>query len=230
MDSERFVLRIYAIRDRRPHEPTAKEKRDQEWRDRYRTRSSDGSSERKVYRSWDYFPSERLTLELRDTNRYRWGEQALVKRWRDGKSKRLEDDLADALIWLKPAAVLAREKRFEIEDRERKRAEEAARRERLRERKRKAGQVKEYLDKLAATNACLERLERLIELFSAQKIEHSQAQTRILREAEEYRSVLLKEFEDAPINTYLEKISLYSETESVITALLEPDLGWSWRD
>lgn len=228
VDGERFAFRIYAIKDRRPHEPTAKEKRDQEWRDRYRTRFSDGSSERKVYRSWDYYPSDRLTLELRDTNRYGWREQALVKRWRDGKSKRLEDDLADALIWLKPAAVLARETRLEIEERERKRAEEAARRERLRERKRKAGQVKEYLDKLAETNACLERLDRLIERLSAQTVEHGQAQTRILREAEEYRSVLLKEFEDAAINTYLEKIALYSETENVIPALLEKDPGWSW--
>jgi hypothetical protein len=227
---EPFKLRIYAIRDQRPHTPTAKELRYQEEVDRDHARRPDLYPERKAYRSWDYSPSERLTLELCDSNSYRWDERALIKRWRDRKGNtRLEDRLAEAFVWLQPAAVLAREKRLEIEERDRLRAEMEARRERLRERKKKAEKAKDYLDKLAETHLRLERLDRLIAGISARKKE-GEAMGRLLAEAEVYRRMLQHSFEEPSVRSSLEEMGVLGDEELVMPSLLEPMPPWSWQD
>ena len=140
------MLRLYEIQGKKPHEPTAKELKKQAeeaaWRARYR---SDAAANRKVYRTWDYFPSGRLTIALRDTNSYSWRERELSKRWRDRKGKTLEDQLAEVFVWLEPASVMAKQKRLEIEERRRRETAEAERRRLARERREQAGKLEKYL-------------------------------------------------------------------------------------
>ena len=95
-----FDWKIGEVQDRHPHEPTAAELKQQARRDEDRARwPSIYSSRRevKVYTSWDYFPSGRLSMTLTDSTLRSWQQGALVGRWHDRKNKKLEEYL-DAAI------------------------------------------------------------------------------------------------------------------------------------
>jgi hypothetical protein len=232
VDGEPFKIRVYATKDRRPHEPTPRERREQEERERWRAAHPEWYSTRraKAYRSWDYFPSERLTLEICDTNDYSWREHALVKRWRDRESAPIESRFGDIFVWLKPAAVAAKEKRLEIEEKRRKREEEERRRAKLRERREKAGKIKEYLESLAAKREQLSRIESLVSFLSETKDGDDAAVACLIGEAAAYHQVLLCEFHAEKVRSALAKLGVLNEDEVLIPALLEkpeePYLHW----
>ncbi len=230
VDGERFVLRLYEIQGKRPHEPTAKElkKQAQEdaWRARYR---SDHETNRKVYRTWDYFPSGRLTIALQDTNSYSWRERGLSKRWRDRKGKTLEDQLAEVFAWLEPASVMAREKRLEVEDRRRREAEEAERRRLARDRREQAGKIEKYLIELSDLHARIDRLDGLLAFWEV----HSEPDSVISRLSEEtkaYRETLLAQLEHQDVSKRLETLKISLGEDLLMPALAEPpeEPYYSW--
>ena len=221
VDGERFVLRLYEIQGKRPHEPTAKElkKQAQEdaWRARYR---SDRETNRKVYRTWDYFPSGRLTIALQDTNSYSWRERGLSKRWRDRKGKTLEDQLAEIFAWLEPASVMAREKRLEIEDRRRREAEEAERRRLARERRESAGKLEKYLIELSDAHTTIRRLEELLSFWEG-SAESEPVVARITEETRAYRETLMLRLAHEDIARRLDELEISLGEELLIPALAE---------
>jgi hypothetical protein len=60
---ERFQMRVHEVGDREAHTPSASELKEQKRHDENRTRNPDWYKERTVYRSWDPFPSGRLSIE-----------------------------------------------------------------------------------------------------------------------------------------------------------------------
>jgi len=228
---ERFLLRVYEIQDRKPHEPTAKELKEQaredEWRARY---LNSYSSSRKVYRTWDHYPSGRLTIALRDTNSYGWREHALSKRWRDRKSNALEGRLADIFTWLEPAAVMAREKRLEIEERQRLEAEEAERLRQLRERREHAGKLEKYLVELVDTHARITQLGELINFLEEQGSIANILIDQFAGEARAYKRVLERRLSDKEISNHLEElgISLGAELLMPVLEQMPEQPRYSW--
>lgn len=218
---ERFLLRIYEIQDKKPHEPTAKElkKQAQEdaWRARYR---SDTDSNRKVYRTWDYFPSGRLVIALRDTNSYGWREHQLSKRWRDRKGKTLEDQLAGILAWLEPASVMAREKRLEMEERRRREAEEAERRRLARERREQAGNLEKYLIELSDLHARIDRLDGLVAFWEKQ-YDSEPLLLRMREEASAYKDTIRAKLRHEDIAKRLESLEVSFGEDLLMPALAE---------
>lgn len=79
VDGVPMAWHIYAIKDRKPHQPTKEELEAQARREEYRTSWPDLYSPRrdtKVYQSWDYYPSDRLAMKFTDATRFRWAGKA----------------------------------------------------------------------------------------------------------------------------------------------------------
>lgn len=222
VDDERFLLRVYAMPDKKPHEPTAKELKKQAQEDAWRTNyPATYSSNRKVYRTWDYFPSGRLTIALRDANSYGWQENELSKRWRDRKAVTLEDRLAEIFVWLASASVMAREKRLEAEAMQRREAEEAERQRRLRERHDQATKLETYLIELGDTHAKMRGQDDLI-AFLMKSESPPEVLLRLVAEAQAYRRVLQDRLGGEEVSDRLEKLKLELGEELLMPALAEP--------
>jgi hypothetical protein len=81
IQAEVFEFKIYEMKGKKNHEPTAKELKEQAQRDEWRTRHPDWyTTDRKIYRGWDYFPSGRLAFHIKDTTYYRREYPAIEKR------------------------------------------------------------------------------------------------------------------------------------------------------
>jgi hypothetical protein len=125
VEKEVFALRFYETKDKNHHEPTEKELKKQAEEDKWRSRMPEiYSSDRKVYRTWDYFPSGRLSLEIRDPTSPDWNGENLVGRWHDSKNKKLEDCLPQIMAALASAPVSVRHRRAERAEQARILAEE----------------------------------------------------------------------------------------------------------
>ncbi len=160
VDDVPFKWRIHEIKDKKEHEPTKSELKAQAELEAQRARwGLSYSHAPKAYRSWDYYPSGRLSMTIADATLSSWRHEALIGAWRDRKGRRLEDYLDEAMTALVAAAVAIRHrlaeeaerKRLEEEERERRRRDEA-RRERRRRRR-------EYLIKMAEEYARYSRLD-----------------------------------------------------------------------
>lgn len=171
-----FAWRLYETRDRRVHQPTAKELRTQarldedraRWPERYAYRSN-----WKCYPSWDYFPSGRLTMAFIDTTRRGWMEGAVIGRWRDRKSKRLEDYLDDAMAALVSGAIAVKYRLAEEAEDERRSAEEAASRRREAARQERALKRHEFMLEKADDFARVEALARFAGYLERENHQHS---------------------------------------------------------
>ena len=110
VDEQPLALRIR--KSKAAHLPTVAELKRQakedEWRAKY---SSSSISNRKVYRTWDYFPSGRLALEISDPLQARWQSDPIIGRWRDRKATRLEEYLGEMMVALKTGGAMARHQR-----------------------------------------------------------------------------------------------------------------------
>lgn len=158
VDDEQLALRVYEGKDRQPHEPTAAEVKVQADYDRQRERYPGlYSSKSKAWRSWNYFPSGRLSLEITDPTRYRWGGKHVVGRWHDRASKKLESYLGAAMVALVTAAALVKHRRAEEAEQARLRAEEKERREKEAARRTRAEKRRTFLIGSANDYADLQR-------------------------------------------------------------------------
>jgi hypothetical protein len=155
VEGEPLVPKIYETKSKRAYEPTAADLKKQASYDedsrRYPTLYPPG--EKVWQRSWTYFPSGRLCLEVSDPSRYSWQNEHLIGRWYDRKTKTLEAYLGEVIIALSPAAVLIKHRRAEEEEQARIRAEEAERRRREEARRQRAAKRHEFLLKKAETYA-----------------------------------------------------------------------------
>jgi hypothetical protein len=148
VDGEPFGFRIYETKDRRTHELTSADLKQQAEYDERRKRHPDWYKEKTVWRPWDYFPSGRLAFEVTDPSQYRWNGEHVVGRWHDRGSKQLEQYIGEAIVALVTGAAMAKHRRAEAERQERIRAEAAeARRKEEARREREKRRVKFLEDK-----------------------------------------------------------------------------------
>jgi hypothetical protein len=142
-DDELFRFGIVETKDQRPHIPSPAELKEQEraeqWRRQVPSLYTDPT--RKTYRTWDKFPSGRLSMTIWGVGWNQWRgttDVSCAGRWYDRPTKPLEENLNAAMVALSTTAaaikyekaVAAEEARRAKEEAER-RAREAARRQRI---------------------------------------------------------------------------------------------------
>jgi hypothetical protein len=168
VDEQPLAVRIYEAKDKAAHIPTAAETGRQASEDEWRSQHKYPARTRKVYRSWDYFPSGRLILEIFDPKQTRWDGDPIVGRWRDRSGRRLEDQLGDAIVALKVGAATARHQRAKEEEEARIRQEAEERRRDQERQRRLLEKVMAFLMGKAETYAQLTKLEDLAAYLARQ--------------------------------------------------------------
>jgi hypothetical protein len=165
---EPFHLRIYELKDKTAHVPTAEDKRRQRQHDELAARHPDTwEVGRKVTPYWSYGPSGRLAIEVTDATGYRGSKEYEVGRWYDRGVTVLEDRLNEIFLALFPAAAVARHRRLEKEaaQREDERKAELARQEAAR--KERAKNREKFVVELAEDYARYRRLAEFADVFNA---------------------------------------------------------------
>jgi hypothetical protein len=162
VDEQPLAVRIYETKDKMEHVPTAEELRrqakEEEWRSKF---PSAYRSNHKVYRTWDYFPSGRLMLEISDPVQARWRSDPIMGRWRDRSAKPLEHYLSEMMVALKTGGAIARHQRAK-EAEESRLAKEAEERRREQERQRRLlEKVTAFMTEKADTYTQLLKIENL---------------------------------------------------------------------
>lgn len=146
VDDELFRFGIIETKDQRPHIPSPAELKEQERTEQWRRQvpSLYADPTRKTYRTWDKFPSGRLSMTIWGVNWNQWRgttDVSFAGRWYDRPTKPLEENLNAAMVALSTTAaaikhekaVAAEEARLAKEEAER-RARETARRQRIEQR------------------------------------------------------------------------------------------------
>lgn len=210
---ERFLVRIKEATDKKPHEPTKAELQEQARRADY----SWYSPNRKAYRSWDYFPSGRLSISLSDTVGNRWERDSIEKRWRDTKGRTLESRLPEIFLWLEEAEPTARSKRLEAERQARDEAERQERLRRLRERRQLAEALEKSIVELADIHERRRRVLALAETMRGQL----DTSPRLLREVQGYADVLLNQIGQCNADKILDAAHVSDVSGLLIDALTE---------
>jgi hypothetical protein len=124
VDGESMVLRLGETKDKKAHQPTKSElKAKADWEERRLKWPSLYSRNRQHWRSWDYFPSGRLSLTLTDPLRSQWQDGHVLGRWYDRKSSQLETCLDDMLVGMLTGAATVRNNRIAAEAEKRRREE-----------------------------------------------------------------------------------------------------------
>jgi hypothetical protein len=168
VDEQPLAVRIYESKDKAAHVPTIAEIERQTKENEWRSRHKYPESTRKVYRSWNYFPSGRLILEIFDPHQQRWRADPIVGRWRDRSTRRLENQLGDAIAALKVGAVTARHQRAKENEEARIRQETEERRRDQERQRRLLDKVKTFLMEKADTYSQVAKLESLAAYLASQ--------------------------------------------------------------
>ena len=162
VDGETFTFRIYSGKDRKPHVLTKEEiKARQEHEDRRRRWPTIYNRDWRPGRNWDYFATERLSIEVADPTLFSWNPEYAVGRWRDRKATRLETYLSDIMIALATAAAAVKYRRAAAEEKARLAAQAEERRRREEARKERAKRRHRFLGELSDDLNDLRKLERL---------------------------------------------------------------------
>lgn len=161
VDEQPLAIRIYETKDKVSHIATPADLKAQAIADEDHRRLPSLYPSRQVYRSWDYVPSGRLMLEISDPKLNRWNDHAIVGRWRDRKTTRLEEYLGDVMTALKTGGAIARHQRAEEAEKAR-RAKEAEDRRREQEAQRRLfDRLLTYLSDKAGKHDQLSKIENL---------------------------------------------------------------------
>lgn len=214
-----FAWRLYETRDRRVHQPTAKELRTQSRLDEDRARWPERYAYRgnwQCYPSWDYFPSGRLTMLFIDTTRPGWVGGAVIGRWRDRKNKRLEDYLDDAMAALVSGAIAVRYRLAEEAEEERRRAEEAARIRHEAARQERALKRYEFMLEKAEEFGRVEALVQLAGYLEREVYQHSdELVDRFVSELRSRVELMRECFERRSLQAEIIRRQLYTEEDAV---------------
>ena len=215
VDEVPMEWQIYAIKDRIEHQPTNEELRAQKRHeeDRARWPSSYASrAETKVYRTWDYRPSNRLAMRFVDGTRYGWGRDKIVGHWCDRKTKKLEDYLDAAMAALATGAIAinhrlaleAEEARRKAQELEQRRREHAKRERELRRHEFLLKKSKEYL-RYERLSAFAEFMDRSVYQYSNEPIDQ------LIVELRELVNVLGQGFEREALQDEISRLQLYMD-------------------
>jgi hypothetical protein len=157
VENEIFRLRVQETRDRKVHEPTSEELKRQRERDEWRKRWPQlysSTRETKVYRSWDYFPSGRLSFELFEKDWHPWSTTSgHAGRWYDRPTKRAEDYLNASIIATVSCSAIVKHQKAVAAEQARLREEAALRRKLEEERKQRELKRRNFLANKAESYA-----------------------------------------------------------------------------
>ena len=214
VDGEVFWMTIYESRDRRTHQPTKEELKEQADRERWRAQYPGMySANSKAYRSWDYFPSGRLSFELASEWREHW-HPLLAGRWYGRANKPVEECLNDAVVALITTAATIKHNRALAEDAARRAAEAAELRRQEAARRMRAGKRREYLAKKAAEHQRYLQLSTLLRQFEGAAEPGGQSGLdRITRELRCEVDALRQSFDRAEIDAEVAKLGLYGDDD-----------------
>ncbi len=185
VEEETFILSVSEARDRQAHVPDKADLKAQvELEDRRRRYPTLYAGDTKAYRAWDYFPSGRLTFDLKAPHPNRWQDH-LAGRWYDRSTKTAESYLNDAIARTVIAAAEIKHERAATAERARVAQEEATRRQRKAARRERATKRAKFLIDLADAFAAHGRTAALLRHFETQTLsgaELDQATERLVRE------------------------------------------------
>ena len=230
---EEETFRIYVKEPLRkePHEPTARELKEQAERDEYRKRyPSDYYSDRKVYRTWDYFPSGRLSISVNDACDGGWRSETITRQWRDTSKHKVEDRLVDMILWVEAVTPAVRAKRLELEAKARAAAEAEAERQRRRERRRRAERLEKRIHEMAKLVRSREDVLALLDYLETTTDDGAWATQRLKREVAAYAIEVEKALNLGVTEKLLRELHLDEESPLLMTALSEigPEPGYGW--
>lgn len=216
VDGEEFDFRLYNTRDRKTHEPTAADLKQQASRDEDVRRYPSIYKPRIVYALWDYFPSDRLSLEVTDPTRYRWYRENLVGRWHDRKAKRLEDQLSAVIIALVAGAAAIKHYRAEEAEKARLAEEAAERRRQESARRERAKKRLEHLVDLADDLHDLARMRSLEEFLRLKGLgEGNEPADRLTRVLAEYLEIRESRFDRDALNEQIVQMGLFADDDEI---------------
>jgi hypothetical protein len=210
--------RVYEVKGRAAHQPTEKERKEQARREEDRARwPSFYSSDSKAYRSWDYFPSGKLSMMLTDGTRYRSGRDGLIGHWYDRKGKSLEEYLDDAMAALATGAVAIKH-RLALEAEKQRREEEArAARRREASRRERAHRRYDFLLRKAEEYARFEKLSAFATFMERSVYSYrDEPADRLIRELKSLIKVMGENLARDTLNEEIARAHLYTADDPVI--------------
>ena len=217
VDGVPMAWHMYAIKDRVPHQPTKEELEAQARQDVYRARAPVLYSSRrdtKAYRSWDYYPSDRLAMKLTDATRFRWGREGWIGYWHDRKSRKLEDYLDNAMATLATGAVAVKHRLAEEAEQARREAEELERRQLEQARRERALKRHEYLLKKADDYVRFERLAAFAQFMKRQVYRYSdEPLDRLIGELGTLVGVMEQSFDREALKEEVVRLQLYTDDD-----------------
>lgn len=159
INGEAVVLEIGESKNKKEHQPTKGElKAKADWEERRSKWPTLYGSDRRHWRTWDYFPSGRLSISVVDPLRTPYQSDHVIGRWHDRKAKRLEDFLSEIVVAMFAGAALVRCNRVAAEDRRRRREEAHQAYLREQERLRYLAQVDAFIESKANEYARLQKV------------------------------------------------------------------------
>jgi len=211
---------MYEGKNKKSHVPSAKELSAQARRDEdHRRYPSHYNSKTKAYRTWDYEPSGRLSLEITNPAQRRWQSENLVGRWHDRKSKKLEAILNEVMVSVAGGAAQSKIIRAQKEEEERQRKEEQHRREREANRLQRAKKRHEFLLQKAVDLGELRKLESLYDCLEEETgLEERWEFDQLVGELEETIAEKRHAFTRTEIGQEIERPVLYTEDDRQIEA------------
>jgi hypothetical protein len=216
IDNEPFLIRVHETRDRKPHEPTAKELKEQADRDAWRAKypSIYVNSQTKVYRTWDWLPSGRLSFGIYAADWRDDYQECRAGLWYDRAGSRVEDYLNAAVIALVSTAAHIRHKRAIAAEKARVEAEAAERRRQERERKERLTNRRKYLVEKADSYAKFRTLTTFANMFGTQVVpDGAEPFDWLSRDLNELVDELRQQFTRAEINAEIAKLGLFADED-----------------
>ncbi|MEQ8262587.1 hypothetical protein [Pseudohaliea sp.] len=230
-EGESFRIYVKEPLRKEPHEPTARELKEQAERDEYRKRyPQDYYSDRKVYRIWDYFPSGRLSITIKDACGHGYRSATITRQWRDTSKHKVEDRLTDMILWAEAVTPALREKRLDLEAQARAAAEAEAERQRRRERRRRAERLEKRILEMARLVRSRADVLALLAYLETKADDEAWAIQWLQKEIAAYAIEVEKALNLGGIKKLLRELDIDEESPLLMTALSEtgpePDYGW----
>ena len=143
---------------------------------------------------------------------YRWS--LVVGRWYDRRSKKVEDQLGDAMVSLAAASILAKHRRAEAEEKARIEAEEAERRRKEKARREREKGRREFLLKRSDEYARFSALATF-EGFMAPKVAQGGVEPvdRISRVLHDIVAEMSQQFERSALNAEIVRLGLFADDD-----------------
>ncbi|UZE49311.1 hypothetical protein [Rhodopseudomonas sp. P2A-2r] len=159
VDGEKLRLLFHETKDKSEHHPTAGELAEKATWDANRLISPTlYNSDRKHWRSWDHFPSGRISLTLVSPSWTSWSTDRILGRWHDRKAAALEQQLNEVVVAMYAGVALLKHNRAKLEERQRLHQEEMERRERERARQDRIAKREAFVRQKAKEHAELVEL------------------------------------------------------------------------